>query len=115
MKIWPLLLAIAILISVPLNVFADSRIGTIIPKLSISGTTATCQATVTEDKTSDYIQVNMKLMYGNSCIASWSDDGYGFVYMSKTATVTAGRTYTLVVEVTVNGVENDPVSTTKTC
>ncbi|MGN0999032.1 MAG: hypothetical protein ACI4PO_05720 [Faecousia sp.] len=64
---------------------------------------------------SEYLVVNMKLMYGSTCVASWSNSGYGYVYMEKTASVVQGRTYQLVVEVTVNGVKSDPTSVTKTC
>lgn len=113
MKRIALFLAIVLIVSAPLTASATVRSISATPQLSFSGTTATCKATVVGNSTSDKIEVTMKLMYGSSCVASWNGSGNGYVYMSKTATVTAGRTYTLVLEVTVNGVENDPVYVTK--
>ena len=108
-----ILLTIIFVISMPLTVSAATWSLRVNPQLNISGTTATCKATVIGNNTSEHIEVTMKLMYGSSLIASWSDDGYGYVYMNKTATVTAGRTYKLVVEVNVNGVAQEPIYITK--
>ena len=115
MKRLAFILAVTLIVSIPISALAAPRAMVTNPELTITGTTATCKTTVVGDRTSDFIQVTMKLMYGSSCVASWNGSGNGYVYMSKTATVTAGRTYTLVVEVTVNGVAKDPVSVTKTC
>ena len=110
-----LALAIILIISMPLSVSAAPRALGINPVLDFDGTTATCKVTVIGNNTSEYIQATMKLMYGSTCIASWSSSGYGYVYMLKNTTVTAGRTYNLVVEVTVNGVVKTPVSVSGTC
>lgn len=115
MKKVALLLALVLIISLPMEVAASTRALRVVPTLSFSGTTATCKATVTGDNTSQYIQVNMKLMYGNTTVASWSGSGYGYVYLSKTAAAVSGRTYKLVVQVTLDGVVKDPVYVTKAC
>ena len=110
-----LLMAIVLVISLPLSVSAAPRTLFVDPVLSFNGTTAICEVLVFGDNTSDYIEVTMKLMYGSSCIASWYDDGYGYVEIAQNATVVKGRTYTLVAEVTVNDVAKTPVSVSKTC
>ena len=114
MKKMAFLLALILIVAVPMEVAAATREITS-PQLNFSGTTAKCSVVVTGDNSSQYIQVTMKLMYGSTTVASWSGSGYGYVYLSKTATVTSGRTYKLVVQVTVDGVVKDPVSVTKTC
>ena len=115
MKKVALILAVILALYIPLTVQAATRELSVSPTLSFCGTTATCKATVTGDNTSQYIQVNMKLMYGNTTVASWSGSGYGYVYLSKTATAVSGRTYKLVVQVTLDGVVKDPVYVTKAC
>ena len=99
----------------PLNVLAAPRALRINPTLGFTGTTAECEVTVVGNMASDYIQVTMKLMRGSYCEASWSSSGYTYVYMYEEDTVTKNRTYTLVVEVTVNGEASSPVSVSGTC
>lgn len=110
-----LVLAIILVVSMPLTVSAAPRALDVAPNLSFNGTTATCRVTVIGNSTSEYIEVTMKLMYGDYCEASWSSSGYGYVYMLENDTVTKGRTYELVVEITVNGVAKTPVSVSGTC
>lgn len=110
-----LFLAIILVISTPLTVSATPRMLTINPTLAFEGTTAACDVMVVGNNTSEHIEVTMKLMYGSTCVASWSDSGYGYVYMLEYAGVTKGRTYELVVAVTVNDVAKTPVSVSGTC
>lgn len=110
-----LILAIILVISMPLTVSAAPRGLTINPTLAFDGTTANCHVMVVGNDTSEHIEVTMKLMNGYYCVASWYDDGYGYVPMHEDATVTKGCTYTLVVEVIVNGVASSPVSINGTC
>ena len=111
-----LLLAIIMVISMPLSVFAaQPRALEIDPTLRFSGTTATCEATIIGNNMSEFIEVTMELMRGTYCVDNWSSSGYGYVHMRKTATVTTGRTYQLVVKVKVNGVSSTPVSVSGTC
>ena len=53
--------------------------------------------------------------YGSACVAAWSGFGNGYAVLQETATVVYGRTYTLVLEVTVNGVAKELASITTTC
>lgn len=110
-----LLMAIILVISMPLTVSATPRALSIKPSLTFEGTTATCFVMVVGNNMSEHIEVTMKLMYGNSLVASWSDDAYGYIRLQGNAGVTTGRTYTLVVEVTVNDVVKQPVSIDETC
>lgn len=107
------LLAIVLLVSAPLTVFAATNALNIKPTLDFNGTTATCEVTVVGNGASERIEVTMKLMRGTTCVDSWSDAGYGYVHMKEYKTVTRG-TYDLVIEVTVNGVEEEPVSVSNT-
>ncbi len=108
-----ILLAIVLLVSAPLTVFAATNALSIKPKLDFNGTTATCKVTITEDKFPAYIEVTMKLMRGTTCVDSWSETGNYYVHIKEYASVTRG-TYDLVIEVTVDGVEREPVSIRKT-
>lgn len=111
MKKLVIIIAVLLIATMPLQAYA----ATVSPSLSFSGTTAKCDAVIVGNTASEHLEVTMKLMYGTSCVASWTDEGYGYISMSKTATVTVGRTYKLVVEVTANGVAKDPVYVTGTC
>lgn len=110
-----LFLAIILVISAPLTVSAAPRMLTINPTLAFDGTTAACDVMVVGNTMSEYIEVTMKLMRGTYTEATWYADGYGYVYMLEYDTVTKGRTYELVVAVTVNGVAKTPVSVSGTC
>lgn len=115
MKKLAFLLAFVLILSMPIDTLAAPRVIFAKPQLTFSGTTATCKATVTGNNTSEYIDVTMKLMYGTTCIATWNASGYGYVTMTKTATVTKNRSYTLVLDVSINGVQQDPASVSGTC
>lgn len=115
MKKMAFLLAFILVISAPLTVFASTYALTVRPALSFDGTTATCEVTVVGNTMSDFIEVEMKLMHGNTCLATWSAEGYGFVNLERYANVTKGQTYTVVVTVTMNGVSQTPILKTATC
>lgn len=111
-----LVLVAIFLVSVPVSAYAATSRDIIArPNLSFDGTTAKCVATVIGDTTSEVISVTVKLWYGSTCLQTWTATGNGYVALSKTATVTAGRTYTMTVDVTINGVAKDRISKTGTC
>ena len=114
MKKPALLVALVLLLSVPATA-NSSRISSVMPSLSFSGTTANCECWIIEDSQYSYIVVTMKLMSGNTCLKTWSKAGAGSVTMSETTTVTKGQTYTLTVDVMVNGTSRPQYSVTKTC
>lgn len=94
---------------------ATSRAMSIAPGLSFSGTTAYCEVTVCTDYVTSEIDATMKLWNGSTCIATWTASDTGILGMNKTKTVTKGVTYTLTVDVTINGVAEDRVSISRTC
>ena len=110
-----LCLAIFLVIAMPLTVSAAPRALGISPTLAFDGTTAACEVLVTGNNTSEHITVVMKLMHGNTCVKAWMNDDYGCVYMLTYANVTKGQTYTLRIEVSVNGVDQQPVYISGTC
>ena len=110
-----LLMALVLLISVPVEAGVATWTLNATPQLDYSGTTAICQAKVYGNSASDHIVVNMKLMLGENLVTSWSESGYGYVYMKQTTPVGKGSTFTLVVDVTMNGVAQPSVSVEKTC
>lgn len=91
------------------------RAGEITPMLTFSGTTATCQAMVVEDSQYSYVVVTMKLWTGNQCLQTWTKAAAEKVWLKETATVTKGKTYTLTVDVMVNGTSRPQYSITKRC
>lgn len=104
-----LLLAIVLIISVPLTVSAVSNSLSVEPHLSFEGSAAVCEVTIIGNSASERLEVTMKLMRGTTCVASWSETGSAWVHIKEYASVSRG-TYDLVIEVTVNGVEEKPVS-----
>lgn len=115
MKKLAIFLAILLVVSMPLQAHAAIWSLRAMPSLTFSGTTAKCSVYVTAEDMTDHLEVTMWLMDGTACVASWHGSGDGYVSMSKTATVTPGRTYKLVVEVFESGKTHDPVYVTGTC
>ena len=116
MKKTALFLAIILVISMPLSVFAaEARSLDVDPTLRFNGTTATCEVTINGNNMSEPIEVTMELMRGTYCVDRWTSSGYGYIHMKETATVTSGRTYQLVVHVTFRGDSLSPVSVSGTC
>lgn len=85
------------------------------PRISFSGTTATCTVIVRGEKADDAISVTAKLWQGSTCLKTWNTSGTGVVQLSKPVTVEKGKTYKLTADVTINGVKQATKSTTATC
>ena len=83
--------------------------------LSFSSTTAICFGTCRSGNSSDRIAMTLILEQGGVELDSWSATGYGQVTMTKTCPVTKGKTYTLVMELSINGEPQPAVSTHATC
>lgn len=114
MKKVALLLALIILVSVPLTAQAATpRFISIRPSLSYNGSVATCSAQIVGNSTSEYLEATIKLWHQNSCIKTWKETGYGYIFFSESATIVPGYTYTLMVDLSVNGVAQDTVSITR--
>ena len=108
-----LLMVIATLLMVTASA-VEARTADAFPYISFNGTTATCTVTVSGDHMQDEISITMTLKRGNTVIDTWSTTGNGIVKMAETATVELNKTYTLVVDFTVNGVEKPAATITRT-
>lgn len=105
-----LLFVFAMVMSLTANAaiqFAQTR-----STLTFSGTTATCKAVISGVGT---IDATMELWYGSTLVDSWSDTATNRLTLTGTHTVVSGRTYTLTVSGTVNGVAFTGTPVTKTC
>ena len=81
--------------------------------LSFSGTTANCSGSVTD--LNKYIVATMTLSTGGSTVGSWSGSGWSVVDLSGSCTVVKGKTYSLVISGTVDGVPFSTTPIVKTC
>lgn len=104
---------ISMLLMLPAHA-ATARAIVVAPSIKFDGTTATCYVGITADRTTDKISASMELWQGNTLIDSWTGSGTWTLKMEKTATVAKGKTYDLVINYSVNGVEKTPVSTSRT-
>ena len=117
MKKIALLLVLILVVSAPLSALAVGRMGNEIygVNLTFNGTTATCKAEVCPDYENDYSVITMKLYSGNQLLHQWSKSSNGSFELVRTCTVTKGKTYTLTMELMVNGTSRSSRSVTKTC
>ncbi len=92
---------------------ADSMRSPAIPQLTFSGTTANCSVNIKQ--TGKTISATLDLWYGSICVASWHDTGVSRLNISETIGVGHGKTYTLSVYGTIDGVPFSGGSVTKTC
>lgn len=104
---------ISMLLMLPAHA-ATARVIAVAPSLKFEGTTAICYVGITADRPSDKISASMELWQGNTLIDSWSGTGTWTLKLEKTATVSKNKTYELVVNYSVNGVDKTPVSTSRT-
>lgn len=81
--------------------------------LTFSGTTANCYGSVMDGN--KYIVATMTLSTGGSTVGSWSGSGWSVVDLSGSCTVEKGKTYSLVISGTVDGVAFSTTPIIKTC
>ncbi len=111
-----LILVILIFVSLPIHALANTpRIIVIAPRLSFSGTTATCTLQVTGHYATDRIEAVLKLWDGNTCLQTWNLSGTLVLTFSDTYSVIRNHEYTLTADVTINDVARPRVSFTGTC
>ena len=82
--------------------------------LSFDGSKAVCAAWYIADNTSDALDVTLSLYRGSTLVTSWSRTGTGAVSISERYGVQSGKTYTLILQYSVNGVAQPELTTTKT-
>ena len=88
----------------------DARAAYGTPRLTISGTTATCSVTYACDDSDDLLKVTLALWCGDNIVNSWTESGYGEVVIEETCKVVKGNTYDLVMMPVVNGEALEPVT-----
>jgi len=108
-----LVLALSIILAIPAYA-AATRNAINIPGLSFTGSTAVCTSMIIGPINAD-IEAEISLWDGNKCIESWSEDAVYRLNFRDTVSVTRGRTYTLKVDATIDGVKQDTVSTSAKC
>lgn len=108
-----LLCVTVILLSVTAHAMVQAEF--CVPSLTFDGTTATCEVKVITESMSDQIEVTLSLWHGNQLIGTWSKEGTGYLRMAETAMVTTGNTYTLEVDLSINGEELDVLPISKKC
>lgn len=84
------------------------------PRLTFSGTTATCFVNVI-GKSDSELTASLTLWQGSNRLASWSATGTGKVTISETYSVESGKSYKLVFNHTINGKGQPEVTVTGTC
>ena len=111
-------LALTLVLAFVLGISAQAaplRAPRLYPNITFSGTTATCTASVRADNATDTISMTVKLWQGATCLRTWTASGTGSASLSRTATVTSGKTYKLTVNAKVNGVAYPQQSISRTC
>lgn len=116
-RIFPLMVVVMIMISMMVTTASAAvslRAISGRPTLRISGTTAYCVGKYSSGNKNDEIAITITLKQGEKIIDSWSASGKGTVIISETCSVTAKKTYALVLEATVNGKSKPGVTVTAT-
>ena len=100
-----LLLAVVMIFMVPVNALAAEQSDAVItPTLTISGRTATCEATVRANSSTDYIEMRVTVWYETRCLLDETVTGYYAVRFEDWLPLTSGWEVELRVDVTINGV-----------
>lgn len=84
-------------------------------ELLFSGNTATCSVFITAANSGDDIKAVIELKQGNNCIKTWTESAESVLDFCETVSVTKGKSYTLTVDYTVNGVSCPQASASGTC
>ncbi len=107
-------LIMTMMLPVSLQAASTRSIG-IVPRLSFAGTTANCSVIVTANSSEDDIELTVKLWRGSTCLETWNDSGSGYLTFKETANVTQGQTYSMTVDVIINGVAQESETISGTC
>lgn len=102
--------------SMPVCAMAQtSRVISVVPQLTFTGTTANCVVYVGGNFVTDRIEAEIKLWSGSVCLATWNASGTGFLTFSDTYGVSRNREYTLTATVEINDIQQPIVSVSKRC
>ena len=83
--------------------------------LTFDETTAVCEASCRGDKSTDYIKATLTLYQGSTYVTSWNGEGSYRAIVSGQRSVTRGKSYTLKLNYTINGVAQPEQSVKKVC
>ena len=109
-KIVATILLIALLV-VPTATCANARaIVRITPNVSFATTAVVSTVDIQASAVNDEISAVIRLYQGNTCIATWNASDVGHLNFRSVKVVDKGYTYTLTVDVTINGRTYDTVS-----
>lgn len=98
-------LGVIITLMIPTIVKASShRTIRIYPEITFSDTNAICSVVVAADSINDEIRMAIELWEGSICVKTWQVDGSGSASFEETVTVSKGSIYTLVANISINGV-----------
>lgn len=115
-RILILVIAFLMFAAIPIQAFANTpRALVIMPKLTFSGTTATCILNVTANNATDNIEAVLKLWDGTRCLETWHLSGTFYISFSDTHNVFLNHEYKLSADVKVNGESKPRVWYTATC
>lgn len=115
-RILILIIAILMFVSIPIQAFASTpRAVVIIPRITFSGTIATCSLQVTANNPTDQIEAVLKLWDGTRCIETWHLSDSPYISFSDTHNVFLNHEYKLSADVKVNGISNPRVWFTAKC
>lgn len=105
MRKMSLILAVVLLLTTLASpvLAAQPRAITIVPSITVNGTTATCNVSCVAERTTDLLVAYIRLYRGSTLIATWRVQEEGYIFFSETKSVTSGYKYTLTVDLTVNG------------
>lgn len=114
-KVFPLFLLFIFLLTSTANAQTE-RLGGDSIKLTFDGTTACCDVMIASTDLKGDISAVIKLMDGSTCINSWRKVAYGYLsFTDSTTSVEKGKSYTLTVTYSVNGITKPTLSTSATC
>ena len=94
---------------------AELRSIRIKPELYFSETTATCSVSLKANNVNDKVEATLTLYQGDNYIDSWSKSGTGRVFISESCEVESGKSYTLVLDYSISGIAQIPITTIGIC
>lgn len=112
------ILAVVLLLVLALSLSAQAtspRIAAGRPRLSFSGTTASCLVDYKSGNSTDKLSATLTLWQGSTRVDSWTDSGTGRVTISEQCAVKSGKDYKLTLTWSLNGTAQSAVSVTGRC
>lgn len=83
--------------------------------IRLSGTTANCYVDCKGENSTDTVKATLTLYQGKTYVDSWSGSGKGHALVTGNCTVKSGKSYTLALTYSINGITKQSVSNTATC